>query len=458
MDGLEALAWSSLDEFQEFCDQRAGGAGRSYDALRVREPAAAVDKARLDEEQLGGFFAPARREFRLVHIKRQAHSNVLDIGRASFTRVFRASGCSPCALDLIAQDYDGFHHFAGPGAGCCYYIGTAWYALVWTFRPDDGSTNAVFIHRRGDRTYQGFVRILDTYARYLLTPESLIFVSVLHQIRLSDLETAEREAITIRQIENATGYRWNPERSAAAAVSGSWGGPQFQIADVAHWSQKVGEILGHVSNKIRHQNLALSLLAHLAREFAARLERPADDDDDGQTGRVEDLCEAIPVLERKVRAYEGYLLFLQDRSRNLSSVLFAILTHKDAVAGMQLAQTSHELAETARRDTSSMKTLAVMTMAFLPGTFFATLFALPFFKWEQPAVVQDSFRVYLAFTVPSTAVIFLVWLAVTNRSLLTRWLGRNCVREPVGPHAQDAACRGDAGKERVEPRGRYSLA
>lgn len=34
-------------------------------------------------------------------------------------------------------------------------------------------------------------------------------------------------------------------------------------------------------------------------------------------------------------------------------------------------------AETARRDSGSMKTIAIMTLVFLPGTFVAVFFAVP---------------------------------------------------------------------------------
>jgi hypothetical protein len=61
-----------------------------------------------------------------------------------------------------------------------------------------------------------------------------------------------------------------------------------------------------------------------------------------------------------------------------------------------------------------MKTVAVMTMAFLPATFFAALFALPSLKWDQAPVIQDRFWVYWAFTLPCTAMVFIVWLLITQ--------------------------------------------
>lgn len=61
-----------------------------------------------------------------------------------------------------------------------------------------------------------------------------------------------------------------------------------------------------------------------------------------------------------------------------------------------------------------MKTVAIMTMAFLPATFFAALFAMPAFDWDGSPVVQDHFWVYLAFTLPSTALVFILWAVITR--------------------------------------------
>ena len=88
--------------------------------------------------------------------------------------------------------------------------------------------------------------------------------------------------------------------------------------------------------------------------------------------------------------------------------LFAQSNHVDASASIKLARSSAE-------DSSSMKTVAVMTMAFLPATFFAALFALPSLKWDEPKVMQDNFWVYWAFTLPTTALVFIIWMMITER-------------------------------------------
>jgi hypothetical protein len=51
-------------------------------------------------------------------------------------------------------------------------------------------------------------------------------------------------------------------------------------------------------------------------------------------------------------------------------------------------------------------------MLFLPGTYFAALWAIPSLKWGQPNVIQPDFYWYWAFTLPSTLFIFAVWFGL----------------------------------------------
>ena len=58
---------------------------------------------------------------------------------------------------------------------------------------------------------------------------------------------------------------------------------------------------------------------------------------------------------------------------------------------------SLHLATKIMEDSSAMKTIAVMTMLFLPGTFSAALFAMPLFQWTESKVIQKSFLDILGF-------------------------------------------------------------
>lgn len=67
-----------------------------------------------------------------------------------------------------------------------------------------------------------------------------------------------------------------------------------------------------------------------------------------------------------------------------------------------------------------MKTVAVMTMVFLPATFFAALFAVPSLDWKADDVIQSNHWVYWAFSIPATVLVFLIWTFLNNRHRLMR--------------------------------------
>lgn len=56
-----------------------------------------------------------------------------------------------------------------------------------------------------------------------------------------------------------------------------------------------------------------------------------------------------------------------------------------------------------------MRTIDIMTMAFLPGTFLAALFAMPSLDRSGPKVITSNFWVHWAFTIPFTLVVFIAW-------------------------------------------------
>lgn len=62
-----------------------------------------------------------------------------------------------------------------------------------------------------------------------------------------------------------------------------------------------------------------------------------------------------------------------------------------------------------------MKTIAVMTMVFLPPTFFATLFSMPLLRWDKERVMQENFGIYCAFSLPVTFLVFVAWYVMDRK-------------------------------------------
>ncbi|KAK3689905.1 hypothetical protein B0T22DRAFT_514680 [Podospora appendiculata] len=78
-------------------------------------------------------------------------------------------------------------------------------------------------------------------------------------------------------------------------------------------------------------------------------------------------------------------------------------------------ETNMEIATSTGQDSSQMRTIALVTMIFLPGTFFASLFSMTFFNWspsgDQPFVsgyIWIYFCITLVFTLVTLSVYFLL--------------------------------------------------
>ena len=124
------------------------------------------------------------------------------------------------------------------------------------------------------------------------------------------------------------------------------------------------------------------------------------------------------------------------------AALFNLITQKDAATAMVIAKTSQSIAADSRRDqkvsvdianssraiafntlrdSAYMKAIANVTMVFLPGTFIASVFAMPFFGSQEGVSVFVSAKIwiYVAITVPLTIATLgsaYIWYHLSARS------------------------------------------
>ena len=82
-----------------------------------------------------------------------------------------------------------------------------------------------------------------------------------------------------------------------------------------------------------------------------------------------------------------------------------------------VARDSRTIALTSKHDSTSMKTLAAVTVVFLPGTFVASLFSMSMFDWQADAksVLTPRFWIYWVVTIPLTLATVCAWYVWINR-------------------------------------------
>ena len=116
---------------------------------------------------------------------------------------------------------------------------------------------------------------------------------------------------------------------------------------------------------------------------------------------------------------------LQTQANVQLAALFSLITQKDSATALLIAKTSQTIAADSRKDqkvsvdiakssrliayntlhdSASMKAIANVTMVFLPGTFLASVFAMPFFSSQKAAgfFVSERIWIYVVITIPLT--------------------------------------------------------
>ncbi|KAK4218932.1 hypothetical protein QBC37DRAFT_478274 [Rhypophila decipiens] len=421
MEAIKSLSEEVFNQTQKFSESETIETAIIYKAIELTESSEKPAVVNFREDELEAWFSsplenphgtPAA-NLKLACIYRTLDFK-LNISRGCFNRILNCMRADPSVKYMICRDYDGFHEYHTQGFLLTRFVGNALYALVWTFDPATLTTTALFINRRSN-WFEEFASVLSEYETLMSTPSLLCFVSTFFLVWKFDSDTGGWELATIQHIEGSTGF--GPHPSGWRGVAPLEYVNRFAINQLTSWLQAVNEVAGNIVNRGRLQKQGLKLLAMIHDEYVRgeTFGLTTTSSIDRGKADLEALQKAIVPVQRHISSYIEYCEYLKDRAERLANVLFALLTHSDADASILLAAAT-------KRDSSSMKTIAVMTMVFLPATFFAALFSMPTLQWDQSQVMQDNFWVYWAFTIPVTVAVFAVWVLVYGRHWIRKQL------------------------------------
>jgi Mg2+ and Co2+ transporter CorA len=90
--------------------------------------------------------------------------------------------------------------------------------------------------------------------------------------------------------------------------------------------------------------------------------------------------------------------------------LISLAAQKDSQINKRIAEESKNIASDTRKDSESMKTIAVLTMAFLPGTFVSAVLSMNFFdSTSGEFVVHSKWWIFPTVTIPLTLAVVGLW-------------------------------------------------
>ncbi|KAF6754149.1 hypothetical protein DFP72DRAFT_746231, partial [Ephemerocybe angulata] len=108
-----------------------------------------------------------------------------------------------------------------------------------------------------------------------------------------------------------------------------------------------------------------------------------------------------------------------DRTGIQMNLFYALSSQRDNWINLKIAGLTSKIATETQKDSSSMITMATVTMLFLPGTFVSAVFSMGFFNASstsappalgQPGLsIAPSWWLYPAITVPLTILVFASW-------------------------------------------------
>lgn len=426
--------------------------GFLYDTVRLTtdsDTSVRCRSQRMTADRLPAFISEALPLSALSLVAIRRHQKECLISRDGFLDVFEACGLGGWTLHLEAHRYHGFHYHTDEKGRTTCYMGTVLYTLMWCTvasetQADCDSVRVLVVTRdssshgrRGRETLEELVATLQDTTSNISQRSWMPFAVALDMVKWLEI-CLQRDLDRTRETESNTGH--------GILRRGRGGYTSRSLASIEQWSKEVSATLIKSADHYRHAESVAALLLFIQETsgLPGSFSRPMDD-----------MATAVSVLQRHISSLKTTLQYIQDRLKSQATVvsnewlffffffsfslsraasvqnnkskcaqLSVMLTHADAQASLELTQASLELAkasialaDAAKRDSSSMKTVAIMTMGFLPATFFAALFALPSLQWDHPDghIVQPSFGIYWAFTLPATGLIFAAWYLSTRK-------------------------------------------
>ncbi|KAK4167952.1 hypothetical protein QBC43DRAFT_297201 [Cladorrhinum sp. PSN259] len=338
--------------------------------------------------------------------------------------IFKEMDLDPYFGHLVAIKAYGFHHSMRQSESVdsqigSYFLGTSTVWNAWTtewdpiFKVFTVKYLIVYSECERDPTFgrpSAVLRNLEIFARHSGSGLYIPLVLAVENVRRRGWKTGNMLQV-IRDIETETGH-------------GSSGvGPfKAQGEAITQLTARLGATHNQLSSGLKHLSMVDDLCAHMI-DLHVELEtgevgknrQPAESD--------KSIMKAVELLKQQSAAIKEQIRYLEKRVKNQSTVLFSFLTHQDSTANIALANASTKFAaasakftEAAHRDASSMKTIAVLTMGYLPATFLATLFSMPSMGWDQ----SDKFAIYWACAIPATVITFVLWAGITQREEMMR--------------------------------------
>ncbi|KAK5412636.1 hypothetical protein LTR06_005606 [Exophiala xenobiotica] len=294
---------------------------------------------------------------------------------------------------------------SGNDPGFAFYMSTVNLTIVWWYSPVLRHTAAVVFHQgsAGASFRDQFVRDLLGHQSYLTHPmlPGYIHTRTCLSITFDMLDDCNREAFNLELAAGMPTWDVGLRRIQSDNVS-------MDIGDKAH---ALFRKLTDIRFKLRTYQQQIKFMSRCNSGHRQSLNMGSCDllqSDQFQTQL--DVMSDYTV----VHLYDADSVI--ERLQTVLSSICRATTYSDSRATLAIADINNEIAWQARRSNSAMRTIAFVTMLYLPGTFVASFFSSGIFHFSASSdphqtVVSQPFAIFWALTATLTLLTGGTWLA-----------------------------------------------
>ncbi|KAF2662093.1 hypothetical protein K491DRAFT_279713 [Lophiostoma macrostomum CBS 122681] len=160
--------------------------------------------------------------------------------------------------------------------------------------------------------------------------------------------------------------------------------------------------------------------------------RPAVTSGDEFVGITESLSDRIEQVSDENRVLLEEVQCNQRIAQSQLDAVYNLVVQRDS-------RTSRDIAQAAKEDSAAMRTLALMSILFLPATFVSSFFSMTMFDWQAERwseVVSQRLWLYWVVSIPLTLIILTIWYFWHRRDIdgeftIRRKLQRNLFGDSI---------------------------
>lgn len=284
-------------------------------------------------------------------------------GFASYVKTLITFACMPSRATHGQADHHRVTH---------YYCSAPSWGVTWAYASRSKSTSAILFYREGDGE-ERVREVIDDLTRLRADIEHpMLMAYVKTKISLSRafslLLEMNFETLALEQETGLSTWNWALE----CKVNGK-GTREDYDRTVDGFNVLSGKVT-NIKFRLRTLQEQIKFVMRCNNHHREFLQSQSDEDAVHRCSELDDMLQVIAE-------YTTIHLFdaesLSERLTNQMTSIFQLTAQRDSRTNLAIAEDGRTLAVESQRDNSSMKTIAVVSLLFLPPTFVASFFACP---------------------------------------------------------------------------------